>query len=89
MSKTEALEVSPQPVIAPESTAKVRFVKTMSPDDPVVLGPDLPTVVFHVPVNNLTGDRCSYGWFETDDAIIIEALRKVKVERPYLYVFEQ
>lgn len=87
VSKDKALDV---PVTAPAAApaAKVRFVKTIGGGDPVPVGKDR-TITFHVPVNNQTGELCSYGWYETSDAAEIEALRKLVVEHPYYYVLEQ
>ena len=86
ISKDKALEV---PVAAPAAPAKkVRFVKTLGGGDPVPVGKDR-TITFNVPVNNQTGELCSYGWYETDDADEIAALRKLVAEHPYYYVLEQ
>ena len=78
--------VVPGPAPAPASAERVRFVKTMSPGDPVrVLGID---ISFHIPRNNQTGELCSYGYYDTADPAMIEALRGIVKDQSVLYVRE-
>lgn len=88
VSKEQALKVPPSAPVAAAKPAKVRFVKSMGPGEPVPIA-DGRTITFNVPVNNQTGEPCAYGWFETTDANEIAALRKLSAEQPHHYIFEQ
>ena len=87
VSKEKALEVPPSAPAAAVAP-KVRFVKTIGGGDPVPVGKGR-TITFNVPVNNQTGELCSYGWYETSDEDEIVVLRDLVANHPYYYVLEQ
>lgn len=88
VDRSEAFAGSPPASPAPQPADSVRFIRTMSADAPLDLG-EGKTVSFHVPVDNVTGVRAAYGWYETSDPVEIRLLRTVVAEKPYLYVFEE
>lgn len=88
VDRSEALNVPPAAPVSSEPAKVVRFVRTMSPDQPLELANGT-VVSFHIPVDNVTRARAAYGWYETSDAAEIKLLREVVAQKPYLYVFEQ
>lgn len=90
VTREEALSMHATPTTKPSAAprATVRFIRTMSPDQPLELG-DGKSIHFHIPVNNVTGQCASYGTYLTDIPEEIEAIRKIKKEMPHLYVYER
>ena len=62
VDKAKAMDSAPSERQA-TATEEVRFIRTMSADQPLELGGDR-VVVFHVAINNVTGARAAFGEIE-------------------------
>jgi hypothetical protein len=87
VDKAKALDTAPAERKATASET-VRFIRTMSPDQPLELGSNR-VVSFHVAINNVTGARAAFGEYCTSDSDEIKALREVVATKPHLYVYEE
>jgi hypothetical protein len=87
VDKAKAMDSAPSERQA-TATEEVRFIRTMSADQPLELGGDR-VVIFHVAINNVTGARAAFGEHYTSDIDEIKALRKVVAAKPHLYVYEE
>jgi hypothetical protein len=87
IDKAKALDAAPAERKATASET-VRFIRTMSADQPLELGGNR-VVRFHVAINNVTGVRAAFGEHYTSDPDEIKALREVVATKPYLYVYEE